>query len=50
MRWYGYDNILRSLGTEFKVVTGIAFISKMGDKKWPGVIKPDMMWQDVKAF
>ena len=44
------DNILRSLGTIFRVVTEINFLSKMGDKVWQGVIRHDKIWQDVITF
>ena len=42
------ENILRSLGTKFKVVIDINFISKMGDKVCLGVIRHDQMWQDIR--
>ena len=45
-----FDKILRSLGAEFRIVIEFSFISKMGARVWPGVIKCDKMWQDVKAY
>ena len=44
------DNVLRSLSTKVKVLTGIAFQSNMGDKVRQGLIRGHKMWQDVMAF
>ena len=41
------DNVLRSLGTKFKVVIDICFLSKIGDKVRSGMIRRDKMWHDV---
>ena len=46
-RW---DNIWNSLETRFKVVIEIAFLWKIRDKLWQGVIRGDKMWQDVITF
>ena len=43
------DKVLWSLGTNFKVVIGITFISKMGAKVRSGVTRRDKMQQDVKT-
>ena len=41
--------LIWSLGTNFKVVIDITFISKMGDKVQKRVIRRDKMQQDVKT-
>ena len=44
------DKFLRWLDTKFKVMIDINFLSKIGDKVWPGVIRLDKIWEDKKAF
>ena len=54
-----YENIIRRLGTKFRVVTGFNFRSKMVtffflpnmlDKVLYGARKLDRMWEDVITF
>ena len=41
------DNNSRSLGTKFKVVTAINFLSRIGDNMREYVIRRDKMCEDV---
>ena len=45
-----FDNVLKRLGTKFKVDIEITFISKMGHKVWPGVMRADKKSQYVIIF
>ena len=44
------DNILSSLGTKYKIVSDITFISKMAKKVWEGVRRHDKIGQNVIPF